>query len=197
MPASRRRRPTRTSPPVSCGPFGFRSTRTTPLHRADAAPSWPGTGWRWPTSFGPIGTASSRGAVDRCPQPNDACSTPSRRVALLRLLPAVRKRGDLAFGAAGAIEGGGEVPRIGSRGQPGSALRGSCVRDPATESDSGVPDSRERFVLVVPAEGLDLLEDIDSLEVSDQLLDEGAVEARLEGVAGDVVREVVEDRGDR
>jgi hypothetical protein len=49
---------------------------------------------------------------------------------------------------------------------------------------------------VEPTEGLELLEDVEVVEVSDQLLDEGGVDGQVEGIVGEVVLEVVEDLGD-
>src|SRR2546428_11747904 len=70
----------------------------------------------------------------------------------------------------------------------------SCVGQPAAQADARFLDLREGRVIVVPAEGLDLLEDVQIGEVVEQLFDKAVVEIGIEGVGGEVMFEVVEDR---
>ena len=55
-----------------------------------------------------------------------------------------------------------------------------------------VRDFLEGLVIVVPTQDLDLFEQIEVREVVEQLLDKGAIDLGIEGIAGEVVLEVVE-----
>ncbi len=50
----------------------------------------------------------------------------------------------------------------------------------------------EGLVVVVPAQYLDLFEQVEVREIVEQLFDKGPVDLRVEGIAGEVVLEVVE-----
>ncbi len=62
---------------------------------------------------------------------------------------------------------------------------------PSSECSSGVAEPR-KIVVVVPTEGFDLLEQVEVLEISRKLDDEGVVEPGIEGIAGEVMFEIVQ-----
>src|SRR3989442_7636431 len=74
-----------------------------------------------------------------------------------------------------------------------AAVARSCVGQPAAQRHARFLDSGERRVVVVPAEGLDLLEDVEVRKIAQQFFDEAGVEIGVEGIGGEVVLEVVED----
>ena len=57
---------------------------------------------------------------------------------------------------------------------------------------SSVVSELGKIVIVVPAEGFDLLEQVDVLEIGSELDDEGVVEPGIEGIAGEVMFEIVQ-----
>src|SRR2546428_12949714 len=69
--------------------------------------------------------------------------------------------------------------------------------NPAADHDALVLNPGEGLVVVVPAEGLDFLEDIGIGEARGQLDDEKEVEGMFETQAGKVRGQVPEGRGDR
>ncbi len=78
----------------------------------------------------------------------------------------------------------GEMVMVSSKAVPSSC-------HPSAECSSGVTDLR-KIVVVVPAEGFDLLEQVEILEISSELDDEGVVERGIEGIAGEVMFEIVQ-----
>src|SRR5213593_4124499 len=79
------------------------------------------------------------------------------------------------------------------RGGDLAAVARSCVGQPTAQRYARFLNPGERCVVIVPAEGLDLLEHVEIGEIAEQFFDESGVEIGVEGIGGEVVLEVVED----
>ncbi len=63
----------------------------------------------------------------------------------------------------------------------------SGTADPSAQRGARVLLLPEGLVVVVPAQDLDLLEQVEVREVVEQFFDEGAIDLGIEGIAGEVV----------
>jgi len=127
------------------------------------------------------------------------------RHLVLRFMPSDRVR----FRIDGRAEGMGEVLATGADGRRDhtglrfrqarvdrglSAVARSCIGQPAAQGDARFFNPGQGRIVVVPAEGLDLFEHVEIGEVTEQFFDEAGVQIGIEGIGGEVVLEVVEDR---
>lgn len=66
------------------------------------------------------------------------------------------------------------------------------ARHPPSECSAGISEMCE-VIVVIPAEGLDLLEQVESFEVPSELQDKWRIEFWVEGIFGKTVFEIIED----
>jgi hypothetical protein len=65
---------------------------------------------------------------------------------------------------------------------------------PPAKRGPGIAEAGE-VIVVVPAEGFDLLEEVQSVEVGSELEDEGSIELWIEGVGRETVLEIIQYLG--